>query len=76
MSEWISVKDRLPEEEKEVLCFTKWGEYFVGYWKYEEWVSEDNVIWVDGKLGTGTYEVVAWMPLPEPYQGDTDGNVN
>lgn len=72
-AEWIPITERLPEEEEYVLCWLRYGDYMIAKWKYEGWTSEKNVIWVDGKPGTGFYDVVAWMPLPEPYKrGDTD----
>jgi hypothetical protein len=56
---WISVKDRLPEEEKEVLCYlgNALGKGIVvafrrhGDWYFDGW-----------KCPTVTH----WMPLPEP----------
>ena len=66
--EWISVEDRLPEDESDVLC---WYEYFrygdynrmyqtYGIGKYDTfckcWCGEVAV-------GHGTC-VIAWMPLP------------
>lgn len=53
MNEWISVKDRLPKEEEEVLTFGSYG-YVVGYYSSEvyDWQT--------------TYgEVTHWMPLPD-----------
>ena len=59
--QWIDVKDRMPEEDKEVLICSQWGTIDVG-WHYDTyWATEHN-----------TYEdvgdIVAWMPLPEPYK--------
>ena len=57
MSEWISVKDRLPIEEIDVLAFA--GEcqvvlYRAGRWLYDDaWFAHDEPI-------------THWMPLPEP----------
>lgn len=55
MSEWISVKDRMPELRKNILCISlRSKEAFVnsierdGYWFY------DNGF------------ITHWMPLPEP----------
>ena len=61
---WIPVSEKLPEYDKEVLCFLESDEMAVLYLK-NEWGQD---IWVDGSLGTGCYEVIAWMPLPNPYK--------
>ncbi len=71
LSSWIPVKDQLPEYEEDVLCtlsdFDGGGLmvlHLTNNWGQDEWV--------DGQMGTGSYEVAAWMPLPEEYEGDTD----
>ena len=58
---WIPVKERLPEDESMMLvtCQTKAG------------IRTVNRAWYGGGFwhGTGSMsEVVAWMPLPEPYR--------
>ncbi len=59
MSDWISTKDRLPEEGKEVLVSTKSknGQRNVnkGYYLPEE----------SRFAHRGKAEVTHWMPLPE-----------
>ena len=63
LAKWISVKDRLPEEEKEVLCYlgNALGKGIVvafrrhGDWYFDGW-----------KCPTVTH----WMPLPEPPKGE------
>lgn len=54
---WISVKERLPEKDEEVLCF------FV----YPDLTTMcQNVYYGGGRwLGEGNF-VTHWMPLPEP----------
>ena len=66
MPEWISVKDGLPEDGKEVLC---WYEYF-RYGSYNRMfqtygiVQCCNKMWF-GEVAYGTRaRVIAWMPLP------------
>lgn len=73
--QWISVKDRLPENGEYVLC---WYEYFrygdfnamfaaygIGYCYNGHW---------GGEVANGTKaRVLAWMPLPEPPKGKNDG---
>ena len=54
MSDWISVKDRLPENEDEVLIYM--GHYEVGWYSREVWRGVDE--W--------RLEPTHWMPLPEP----------
>jgi len=60
--EWIPVNEILPKEETDVLICTDCGDidvsrrltYSDGTW---EWFTST---WIYG-------EVIAWMPLPEPY---------
>ena len=74
MPEWISVKDRLPEGGKEVLC---WYEYF-RYGSYNRmWRTYGigscfNGHW-GGEVMNGTCaRVIAWMPLPEPPESESE----
>ena len=73
--QWISVKDRLPEDGEDVLI---WYEYFrygsynrmfqthgIGYQFNGHWSGVDP-------LGHKA-RVFAWMPLPEPPKGENDG---
>lgn len=64
--EWIPVSERLPEEEQEVLCQLSDGSCAVLYVQ-DNWGQMD---WVDGQMGTGSYDVIAWQPLPEPYKAE------
>lgn len=67
---WIPCSDRLPERNKEVLCWAKSTAggsdcCFVG--------SCDNGFWfLQSAIGTLSYptqyEVVAWCELPEPFK--------
>lgn len=56
MSEWISVRDRLPEENGDYLVALDDG--YIGV----TWYSADEGfdLWADAG------EVTHWMPLPEP----------
>lgn len=61
--EWIPVTERLPEEEHEVYCQLSDGSNAVLYVQ-DNWGQME---WVDGLMGTGTYDVIAWREKPEPY---------
>ena len=74
MPEWISVKDGLPEDGKEVLC---WYEYF-RYGSYNRMFQTYgigqcyNKMWY-GEVANGIRaRVIAWMPLPEPPKGESN----
>ena len=60
--QWISCRERLPETEDKVLCqtLTKKGttNFVLGY-------HTDDLGWCCGMNSN----VIAWMPLPEPYRG-------
>ena len=58
---WIPVSERLPENRnQEVLISLEWG-IDIGRYSDGEWHSEWINHYDDGK-------VLAWMPLPEPYE--------
>ena len=73
---WIPCSERLPEERdyddgyvepsEPVLVFTKYNECRVSrYWGNRR-NKRDYYDWVDIKHST--HEVIAWQPLPAPYQ--------
>lgn len=62
MAEWISAKDRLPEEREDVVIIIRLdgcNYYRVGWWRGE------NVEWMQAGLGLVDGTVTHWMPLPE-----------
>lgn len=63
MSEWISVKDRMPEEGVDVLVY---GDIYLNR-------KGADVDFVDRESGNFFYydegEVTHWRPLPEPPEG-------
>lgn len=58
MSEWISVKERLPERRRRVLCW-------LSYPDIEEIIVE-NQYYGNGMWTVESEAVTHWMPLPEP----------
>ena len=59
MSEWINVKDRLPEDGEHVLCF-----HFLGSYLVAQHFDDDIDIW--RMNGGKVRDIISWMPLPEP----------
>jgi hypothetical protein len=51
--QWIPVTKRLPENDDECLTILEDGLYYVQAYSDGEWYYDD---------------VVAWMPIPEPYK--------
>lgn len=58
---WISCSERLPEENIHVLCQFYMGGMAECYHAHGMW----HIV---GGLRISCDEVVAWMPLPEPYK--------
>ena len=59
VQEWISVKDRLPEQGEEAICIAADGDMMIG--KYTEWG------WM---FPCYFEELTHWMPIPEPPKGE------
>lgn len=60
--EWISVKDRLPEESMHVLIYTE-------FWQIEQasYYQADDLtkhFWIHNQVVD--YKTTHWMPLPSP----------
>ncbi|MFR5804610.1 MAG: DUF551 domain-containing protein [[Clostridium] symbiosum] len=58
--QWIPVEERLPEQGQEVIvsCQNSNGDYVTHDeydWDYCAWASDAD-------------DIIAWMPLPEPYR--------
>lgn len=65
VGEWISVKERLPEDNQAVLtCKNK--QISILIWKAEKrkWLEPKGNWWWSYCM------VEKWQPLPEPYKGD------
>lgn len=64
---WIPVTERLPDNERWVLITDKEINYPV-IAVYRKWKTGEY-IWTDYQE---EYNVLAWMDLPEIYEGDAD----
>ena len=60
MNEWISVKDRLPEDNEVVVIVDENGYFDVGYMA----IWGGQVQWCSHLLYDP--KVTHWMPIPEP----------
>lgn len=67
--EWIPVSEKLPWTDTDVLV-TVLDDSGDTPWSYtaKGWLTPDGQYWVVG--GEICYGVIAWMPLPEPYQAE------
>lgn len=70
--EWIPCSERLPEENGQYLITVKYEHVD----DYEDIYSEHGE-WGDGKWDMFSFghcgkveNIIAWMPLPEPYKGE------
>lgn len=63
--EWISVKDRLPEEYETILCFD-------GSYVQPSVLLDGEFIEDDKYEGYPICGVTHWMPLPEAPKGGTE----
>ena len=67
--QWISTSERLPENDNDVLV-TDGTDCAVAYWRTDAQAWDD---YLHGWCDLYGLEVVAWMPLPEPWKGGPDG---
>lgn len=74
---WIPCSERLPENGRQVLVYARSVHYALA--KYDEMREADGTYkkqWVTFDAWKPYYtikEVIAWMPLPEPYKEDNNG---
>ena len=61
MPQWISVDDRLPEDDEIVIICTDENFIYAGELVGDTWIL-DNDSW--------TATVTHWMPLPQPPKGE------
>lgn len=65
IGEWIPCSERLPEEKGWYLVFAKGQRPFVAFFKGKTF-----------PLNNHYHEIIAWMPLPEPYEVDDHEQVD
>lgn len=69
-NQWISVKDKLPEIEEEVLIQLSWDDMNVVM------ASLRNDGWYSNVASFKDDEVLYWRPLPKPYIENEDKEIN
>lgn len=81
---WIPVTERLPKKSGRYIvtrglnaCDALWNRVYI--LNYSDLMGLKNEkIWWDGNVGKSDFtkyeDVTAWMPLPEPWKGETDDN--
>lgn len=62
MGEWISIKDRLPEQYTDVIVLYDFGRVGVN------WTNKENEF-----IEHSDCKVTHWMPLPEPPKENNNG---
>ena len=63
---WVPCSERLPEGGRVVLVTEKGG--FIRHCEYANYCDFQEFQTVEE--GLTVHDVIAWMPLPEPYKGD------
>jgi hypothetical protein len=68
--EWISVSEKLPENAFGCLVTVEEDDIYGEPQRviYPEFVGYDGETWNDADGEPISFEVIAWMPLPEPYR--------
>lgn len=64
---WVSVKERLPEDDQIVIVFCPdWDRSRVGYYCKDNDFQSGWILLEGGKYGFADWPVTHWMPLPPP----------
>lgn len=61
MGKWIPIEKRLPKEGECVLCTYADGRVDI---EFQRWKKTG----IARRVGNVYFEVIAWMPLPKPYE--------
>ena len=77
--QWIPCSERLPEcewgAETEALMYQVGDTIYTGYFgRGGLWRDEYFRRYADIKEGVDASDVIAWMPLPEPYKEEVDND--
>lgn len=62
---WIPCSERLPEKYGEYLCCDTYGNFVLGFPSESNTSNTGFVVETEHEY---CYDIIAWQPLPEPYQ--------
>lgn len=68
---WIPCSERLPDKGQEVLATMDYGDITMA-----EYLGGDAWFTQEGNANSCTEEILAWMPLPEPWKGDSNEQIH
>lgn len=84
---WIRCSEQLPEKYGDYLVAwkplymraediaQKVGRAVPHYYEIVEYDPDDEALWIGGiEQAQGNYEIIAWQPLPDPYQQKEEQN--
>lgn len=63
---WIPVTEKLPDTTDGVLAYDGFDMFVAWNWCDGKWSSNDNYF-------DSNTPIVAWMPLPQPYNAESEG---
>lgn len=67
-TKWIPVSERLPEKKTEVLATTVWKDVTIAtMYSANDWLIHE------GSANAEADEILAWMPLPDSYEKESEG---
>lgn len=77
VGEWVPCKERMPDKYGDYLvCGWKWNTMAIAHYSNLMSLLNHSIFW-QGDVGKFDFQnvteyVLAWMPLPERYQGDIE----
>ena len=73
--EWISCSEKMPKQNEYIgnvckyyLVQDEYGDMYVAHYTEKGWRPIESLFFLD--------DVIAWMPLPEPYKAESEGEVD
>ena len=74
-NEWVDVRDRLPSEDETVLVNTYDGDIRVARRRYNTPlgnIAKEEWVWITSSGYYRPDSIIAWKPLPKPYERKGD----